>query len=404
MKRDLVNKKTIIFFFISIMSMALLKSQPIKRYGLNKKYLKEFQKQLIEEGRTGGNVILISKHGEILYHHIQSSNKQGDKIITDQTLFPIWSMTKPITTIAALILREKKMLDFDDPVSKYIPAFKNLKCKSKEGVVTCKKEVKVIHLLTHMSGLYYYDDFMLDAIRAESLEDLMEDIAEYPLEFEPGERYLYGLNQDVLGRVIEVASDKSFSGFLQEYIFDPLEMNQTSFFLTSQEKKLVLPLFVKNQHIEGFNGTGITGINDLISYDQEYKPALGSLGLISSVNDYSNFCSMLLNKGKFKAKRILSPQSILELTVKYADGPFASDVDFMGVYNGLGVYVLDDPSLMDFKAPKGLYGHGGYQSTEFFIDPKNKIYGLFLNRSLTDYNHRFYFIKAVYDSFENQPY
>ena len=113
---------------------------------------------------------------------------------------------------------------------------------------------------------------------------------------------------------------------------------------------------------------------------------------------------MLLNKGKFKAKRILSPQSILELTVKYADGPFASDVDFMGVYNGLGVYVLDDPSLMDFKAPKGLYGHGGCQSTEFFIDPKNKIYGLFLNRSLTDYNHRFYFIKAVYDSFENQPY
>ena len=117
--------KTIIFFFISIMSMALLKSQPIKRYGLNKKYLNQFQKQLIEEGRTGGNVILISKHGEILYHHIQSSNKQGDKIITDQTLFPIWSMTKPITTIAALILREKKLLDFDDPVSKYIPTFKN---------------------------------------------------------------------------------------------------------------------------------------------------------------------------------------------------------------------------------------------------------------------------------------
>ena len=136
----MVNKKTIIFFLISIMSITSSKSQTIKKYGLNEKYLKEFQKQLIEEGRTGGNVILISKHGEILYHHIQSSNKQGDKIITDQTLFPIWSMTKPITTIAALILKEKKMLDFDDPVSKYIPAFKNLKCKSKEGVVTCKKK------------------------------------------------------------------------------------------------------------------------------------------------------------------------------------------------------------------------------------------------------------------------
>jgi CubicO group peptidase (beta-lactamase class C family) len=181
-------------------------------------------------------------------------------------------------------------------------------------------------------------------------------------------------------------------------------MNQTRFFLTSKEKKLVLPLFIKNQDIEGFNETGITGINDLISYDPEYKPALRSLGLISSVKDYSNFCYMLLNKGKFKAKRILSPQSILELTVKYADGPHSSDVDFMGVYNGLGVYVLENPSIMDFKAPKGIYGHGGYQSTEFFINPKNKIYGLFLNRSLTDYNHRFYFIKAVYDAFENQPH
>jgi CubicO group peptidase (beta-lactamase class C family) len=401
---DIVNKKSIIFFIISLMSLTLLKSQTIKKYGLNKKYLKEFQKQLIDKGRTGGNVILISKRGEILYHHIQSSDKQGDKIITDQTLFPVWSMTKPITTIAALILREKNILDFNDPVSKYIPAFKNLKCKSKEGVVTCKKEIKVIHLLTHMSGLYYYDDFMLDAIRADSLADLMEDIAEHPLEFEPGDRYLYGLNQDVLGRVIEVASGQSFSEFLQEHIFDPLEMNQTRFFLTSKEKKFVLPLFIKNQDIEGFNETGITGINDLISYDPEYKPALGSQGLISSVKDYSNFCYMLLNKGKFKAKRILSPQSILELTVKYADGPHSSDVDFMGVYNGLGVYVLEDPSLMDFKAPKGIYGHGGYQSTEFFIDPKNKIYGLFLNRSLTDYNHRFYFIKAVYDAFENQPY
>ena len=245
---------------------------------------------------------------------------------------------------------------------------------------------------------------MLDAIRANSLADLMEDIVEYPLEFEPGERYLYGLNQDVLGRVVEVASGIPFADFLKKFVFDPLEMNQTKFFLSPEEKKSILPLYVNNQKIVGFNKTGITGINDLISYDMKYKPALGSLGLISTPEDYSNFCSMLLNQGVFKNKRILSEESISELKVKYADGPHASDVDFLGVYNGLGVYVLEDPSLMDFKAPKGLYGHGGYQSTEFFIDTKNKTYGIFLNRSLTDYNHRFYFIKAVYDAFTNQLY
>jgi CubicO group peptidase (beta-lactamase class C family) len=383
--------------------MNFLYSQQVQER-INKKLLQEFQKELIAEGETGGNVILVSKNGKTVYHHIENSNKKGDEIITDETLFPIWSMSKPITTVAVLILREQNLINFNDPVSKFIPAFKNLKCKSKQGVVPCKKEIKIIHLLTHLSGLYYYNDFMLDAIRANSLADLMEDIVEYPLEFEPGERYLYGLNQDVLGRVVEVASGMPFADFLKKFVFDPLEMNQTKFFLSLEEKKSILPLYVSNQKIEGFNKIGITGINDLISYDIKYKPALGSLGLISTLEDYSNFCSMLLNQGVFKNKRILSEESISELKVKYADGPHSSDVDFLGVYNGLGVYVLEDPSLMDFKAPKGLYGHGGYQSTEFFIDTKNETYGVFLNRSLTDYNHRFYFIKAVYDAFTNQPY
>jgi CubicO group peptidase (beta-lactamase class C family) len=383
--------------------MNFLYSQQVQER-INKKLLQEFQKELIAEGETGGNVILVSKNGKTVYHHIENSNKKGDEIITDETLFPIWSMSKPITTVAVLILREQNLINFNDPVSKFIPAFKNLKCKSKQGVVPCKKEIKIIHLLTHLSGLYYYNDFMLDAIRANSLADLMEDIVEYPLEFEPGERYLYGLNQDVLGRVVEVASGMPFADFLKKFVFDPLEMNQTKFFLSLEEKKSILPLYVSNQKIEGFNKIGITGINDLISYDIKYKPALGSLGLISTPEDYSNFCSMLLNQGVFKNKRILSEESISELKVKYADGPHSSDVDFLGVYNGLGVYVLEDPSLMDFKAPKGLYGHGGYQSTEFFIDTKNETYGVFLNRSLTDYNHRFYFIKAVYDAFTNQPY
>ena len=383
--------------------MNFLCSQQVQER-INKKLLQEFQKEIIVDGETGGNVIVVSKNGETVYHHIENSNKKGDEIITDETLFPIWSMSKPITTVAVLILREQNLINFNDPVSKFIPAFKNLKCKSKQGVVPCKKEIKIIHLLTHLSGLYYYNDFMLDAIRANSLADLMEDIVEYPLEFEPGERYLYGLNQDVLGRVVEVASGIPFADFLKKFVFDPLEMNQTKFFLSPEEKKSILPLYVSNQKIVGFNKTGITRINDLISYDMKYKPALGSLGLISTPEDYSNFCSMLLNQGVFKNKRILSEESISELKVKYADGPHSSDVDFLGVYNGLGVYVLEDPSLMDFKAPKGLYGHGGYQSTEFFIDTKNKTYGIFLNRSLTDYNHRFYFIKAVYDAFTNQPY
>ena len=384
---------------LCLTTISPLNSQTIVSEEIEEAVIKKFQKKLVEDGDAGSNVVFIHKNGKTIYHNIQNSNKKGDKLITDQTLFPIWSMSKPITTVAVLILREKNLLQFDDPVSKFIPSYANLKCKSDFGVVDCNNELKVIHLLTHRSGFVYYDDFMIDAIRADNLDELMENIREQPLEFEPGEKYRYGLNQDILGKVVEAASGMSFYSFLKKYVFDPLEMKNTKFFISEEEKKLLQPLFIKNESIEGFNQTGITGINDLITYDMEYKIELGSLGLISTVSDYSNFCSMLLNSGKFKDKTILSSKSISELIKKYADGPHAGDIDFPGVYNGLGVYVLDDPSQMDFKAPKGLYGHGGYQSTEFFIDPKNKIYGVFLNRTLTKYNHRYNFIKSVYDSF-----
>lgn len=394
-----MNKYILQFIVLCLTTISPLNSQTIVSEEIDEAVIKKFQKKLVEDGEAGSNVVFIHKNGKTIYHNIQNSNKKGDKLITDQTLFPIWSMSKPITTVAVLILREKNLLQFDDPVSKFIPSYANLKCKSDYGVVDCDNELKVIHLLTHRSGFVYYDDFMIDAIRADNLDELMENVREQPLEFEPGENYRYGLNQDILGKVVEAASGMSFYSFLKTYVFDPLEMKNTKFFISEEEKKLLQPLFIKNESIEGFNQTGITGINDLITYDMEYKIELGSLGLISTIADYSNFCSMLLNFGKFKNKTILSSSSISELKKKYAEGPHAGDIDFPGVFNGLGVYVLEDPSKMNFKAPIGLYGHGGYQSTEFFIDTKNNMYGVFLNRSLTKYNHRYYFIKSVYDSF-----
>ena len=394
-----MNKYILQFIVLCLTTISPLNSQTIVSEEIEEAVIKKFQKKLVEDGEAGSNVVFIHKNGKTIYHNIQNSNKKGDKLITDQTLFPIWSMSKPITTVAVLILREKNLLQFDDPVSKFIPSYANLKCKSDYGVVDCNNELKVIHLLTHRSGFVYYDDFMIDAIRADNLDELMENIREQPLEFEPGENYRYGLNQDILGKVVEAASGMSFYSFLKTYVFDPLEMKNTKFFISEEEKKLLQPLFIKNESIEGFNQTGITGINDLITYDMEYKIELGSLGLISTIADYSNFCSMLLNFGKFKNKTILSSSSISELKKKYAEGPHAGDIDFPGVFNGLGVYVIEDPSKMNFKAPIGLYGHGGYQSTEFFIDTKNNMYGVFLNRSLTKYNHRYYFIKSVYDSF-----
>ena len=147
-----------------------------KKYLPSEKFVKLLQKKLIVDEITGSNVALVYKEGSVVYFNIQNSGKIGDKNISNQsykpykeTIFPIWSMSKPITTIAVLILREKNLLKFDDPVYKYIPSYANLKCKSVNGIVDCKNELKVIHLLTHTSGFIYYDDFMLDAIRSENL-------------------------------------------------------------------------------------------------------------------------------------------------------------------------------------------------------------------------------------------
>ena len=208
-----MKKYILIPLILFLGSISLLNSQTIDSEKIKDNVLKKFQKKIIDQGDAGGNVVMLYKNGKIIYHHIQNSYKKGDKFITDQTLFPIWSMSKPITTIAVLILREKNLLKFDDPVSKYIPSYANLKCKSVNGIVDCKNELRVIHLLTHTSGFIYYDDFMLDAIRSENLDELMEKIREEPLEFEPGKQYRYGLNQDILGKVVESASGMSFYSF-----------------------------------------------------------------------------------------------------------------------------------------------------------------------------------------------
>ena len=212
-----MNKYILQFIVLCLTTISPLNSQTIVSEEIEEAVIKKFQKKLVEDGDAGSNVVFIHKNGKTIYHNIQNSNKKGDKLITDQTLFPIWSMSKPITTVAVLILREKNLLQFDDPVSKFIPSYANLKCKSDYGVVDCNNELKVIHLLTHRSGFVYYDDFMIDAIRADNLDELMENVREQPLEFEPGENYRYGLNQDILGKVVEAASGMSFYSFLKTY-------------------------------------------------------------------------------------------------------------------------------------------------------------------------------------------
>ncbi len=183
------------------------------------------QEKFIQDERTGINIMMVFQNGKTIYQHTQNSGKKGDKDIQKDTIFPMYSMTKPITIAGMLLLNERGLVPWDDPVSKYIPYFKNLIYKKDGKVLPCQNELKVIHLMTHKSGYRYYGNPLLkhfgsgsggatfeepqpNQIKYDNLDGFVKDVASQPLEFEPGTQYQYGISQAVLGRLVEVISGK----------------------------------------------------------------------------------------------------------------------------------------------------------------------------------------------------
>ncbi|RZP07162.1 MAG: class A beta-lactamase-related serine hydrolase, partial [Flavobacteriales bacterium] len=340
----------------------------------------EFQKNLVSTDQAGSNVAMVFKENEIVYNNIFNSEKEGDKEITDKTIFPIWSMSKPITITAVMTLLEKGLIDLDDDVSKYIPAFDTLNCKNSNGeIYECENTLKLIHLMTHRSGYGYYGNpqWFTSTVKYNNLVDFVNDVAKHPVEFEPGSDYLYGLNMAILGRVIEVVSEKSFYEYLKETIFDPLNMNETKFYLTKEERERFQPLFINSNSLVGF-----TNFLDEMSYDIDNRAYFGGEGLVSTMSDYANFCKMLLNRGTYNGNKIISSASIDMMTSKYSIGrpnEFASIGD--PFYYGFSLFVLDDVELDGTNSSKGIYGWSGYHNTHFWIDDEKQLFGLFMTRA-----------------------
>jgi len=353
--------------------------------------IQNFQKKIIEQEITGSNTAMIFKDGKTIYYNIENSGKKGDKNISNQsykpnleTIFPIWSMSKPITIVAMMILKEKGMININDNLSKYIPEFKNMTCKGENGEYPCKNEIKVIHLLTHRSGFGYYSNpgygyGFTSSLAYNNLKDFAQDLSKVALEFEPGEKYYYGLNQALLGRVVEIVSKKSFYYFLKDEIFDPLKMRETKFHLTENDRSRFQPLFINTGELKGFTYE----LNEL-TYSKENKAFFGGEGLVSTMSDYSNFCRMLLNGGVFNNKRIISQKSIDLMTRKYSDSyPIEeyADIRKLGFYFGFSLFVLENPEIDGTNSSKGIYGWSGYHNTHFWIDPEKNLYSLFMSRS-----------------------
>ena len=382
----------------------------------------DFQKNLVENGITGSNTAMVCKNGKIIYNEIVNSGAVGDADITENTIFAIHSMSKTVTTVAMMILLDREMFDLNDQLSKYLPEFENMNCKGSDGVYPCENKIKVIDLLTHRSGFTYYaknganwlasthtdlyPDF-INTSRFNNLDDFSKAVANQALDFEPGSMYAYGLNQALLGRLVEVISNQSFYEFLKENIFDQLGMNDTKFHLTEEERTRFQPLRVNIKSKSAFNQTdynldGYTAALDGYSYDEKNKAHFGGEGLVSTMSDFSKFCEMLVNNGLYNDQQIISKKSIKIMTDKYTNGypdPNEPNVfpDYEGNYMGFTFVVSENPEIDGSGAGKGTYGWSGYHNTHFWIDPQNKTYGLFMSRAIEfDFSIKKKFKQAVY--------
>lgn len=357
--------------------------------------IKAYQRSLIDQETTGSNVVIIFKDGKRIYHQAVQSGKAGDKEIDENTIFPIWSMSKPITTVAMMMLHEEGKFEWDDEVSKFLPCFESLTWQDGDKIRPCTKPLRIIHLMTHRAGWDYpkieneidvdgVPDFSFDSInpnqtRHNDLQSFVEACANTPLAFEPGTQYLYGINQGIQGRLIEVITGIPFEEFLEKRLFKPLGMVDTGFSMTPAQRERFQPLFINTGSLKGF-----TYLLDQMTYQPGSRAHFGDAGLVSTMEDYSRFCEMLAAGGKFRGKRIISPESIETMTKKWAGGYPEEQNAFqplLGHYNGFSLFVLEDPSKKETNVPEGIYGWAGYHNTHFWIDPQNEMFGLFMARA-----------------------
>ena len=359
----------------------------------------QFQNELITSEKTGSNVAMVFKDGEVVYNETVNSIKEGDKEINEETIFPIWSMSKPITIVAMMTLYEKGLINFDENISKYIPEFSELQCKDEKGeVYSCENDLKILHLMTHRSGYTYYGNPLnfTSTIKYDNLDDFVTDVSKHPVEFEPGSSYLYGINQAILGKVVEVVTGMSFYEYLKETIFDPLGMNETKFYLTPEDRERFQPLFINSGSLKGF-----TNFLDEMTYDINNRAYFGGEGLVSTMRDYSKFCQMLLNNGELNGNKIIDRSSIDLMVEKHSDlesDPFLNINE--GFHLGFSVFVLNDPEKDGTNSSEGIYGWSGYHNTHFWIDNEKNLFGLFMTRAREfSFGIQGDFRKAVYENF-----
>lgn len=350
----------------------------------------------IDSGRLVGATTLVSRAGKIghfeTYGHI---NKENGTEMSEDAVFRIYSMTKPITGIALMMLYEEGKFKLDDPVSKYLPSFKDQRVFSgvnEDGslqTVPAEQPATIRHLLTHTAGLTYgvFGNTPIDQLYVKSgifspkmtLTEQTKKLGELPLLYHPGAAWVYSLSVDVQGRLIEVLSGQSLGEFFQERIFAPLGMNDTGFSVRPDQLDRFSEIYAPEE------GKGLVAYRGDFFGDFTVKPASesGGGGLVSTTLDYWKFAQMVANGGELNGVRVIKAETIEMMRRDHLPenlNGIAGGTQGLGF--GLGFAVVQDGEKQGGNANEGEYFWGGMANTIFWIDPTNDVVAIFMTNIL----------------------
>jgi CubicO group peptidase (beta-lactamase class C family) len=372
----------------------------------------------VQTGKMSGMVAMVIRNGKTVYFKsFGLMDIEAGKKMTPDAIFRIASMSKAITTTAVMILYEKGYFLLSDPVSKYIPEFKNPQVIIKSpisdsiSIIPAKSEITIRELLNHTSGITYGEGLQAKYYRQNgmivgyeqtegTIGEMIRKLAKLPLISQPGEEFHYGMSVDVLGYLIEVISKMPLDEFLRKNIFEPLKMQDTYFSLPQNKFSRLAALYRI-----GPDGK-LANVNRYFPYPKEQKYFSGGAGLVSTAADYSRFAQMLLNNGELEGHRILSRKTVELMTSNSIGNIYVSNSfrrNGLGDKFGYGVGIRTERGVFDELETLGIYGWDGAFYTRFWVDPKEDLIGIFMSQMDNYWNEKMIdkFRVLVYQSINN---
>ncbi len=368
-------------------------------------------RRYVDDGRLAGWQVMVSRHGKVA--HLTSyglADKEAGRPVETDTLWRIFSMTKAVTSVAAMMLWEEGAFELNDPISRWLPEFAAPRVytggpASKPMTVPATEPIRVWHLLTHTSGMTYgflrvhvtdelhrLRGFDVSAPEGMDLAACVRSWAEIPLMFQPGAEWNYSVATDVLGRLVEVISGKPLDVFFAERILGPLGMNETTFGCPEERQGRLAALYSMAP------GRPLPVRAPAVGRFEVARPSWlsGGSGLVSSTRDFTRFTWMLLNGGELEGVRLLSPRTLRYMTRNHLPGgvdlasfgrPLFAETRFNGVGFGLGFGVVIDPVVYRSMTSVGEYHWGGFASTTFWVDPVERLTAVFMTQLIPSNTH-----------------